>query len=198
MRLSWPIADPDVETARARAEACGVPAVYASAEAMLEQEQLDVVDVASPRETHAPNLPAGRGPRSRDHLPEAARADVRRGRGTGRGRRWPRATDGARELALSAPLPARRRMAARRSASVDSHGDDDAAHIRTDRRGVRARAGDRPPAHVRHARAAARHGGAHPSRGHAPLSARAADASRRRHWTLVPRWCAARIARRCS
>jgi len=57
------IADPDVETARARAEACGVPAVYASVEAMLDRERLDVLDVASPRETHAPicRLAADRG-----------------------------------------------------------------------------------------------------------------------------------------
>jgi D-apiose dehydrogenase len=48
------IADPAVETARARAEAFGVPSVYPSADAMLEHERLDVLDVASPRETHAP------------------------------------------------------------------------------------------------------------------------------------------------
>ena len=57
------IADPAVEIARARAEAFGVPAVYPSAEAMLEHEALDVLDVASPRETHAPicRLGAERG-----------------------------------------------------------------------------------------------------------------------------------------
>jgi predicted dehydrogenase len=57
------IADPAVESARARAEAFAVPAVYASAEAMLEHEQLDVLDVASPRETHVPicRLAADRG-----------------------------------------------------------------------------------------------------------------------------------------
>ena len=48
------IADPAVGAARARAQAFGVPAVYPSAEAMLEHEQLDILDVASPRETHAP------------------------------------------------------------------------------------------------------------------------------------------------
>jgi predicted dehydrogenase len=50
------IADPNVEAARARAKAYGVPAVYPSVEAMLERERmdLDAVDVASPRETHAP------------------------------------------------------------------------------------------------------------------------------------------------
>jgi len=48
------IADPAVEAARAKAEAFGAPAVYPSAEAMLEQEPLDALDVASPRETHAP------------------------------------------------------------------------------------------------------------------------------------------------
>jgi predicted dehydrogenase len=57
------IADPATATARARADAFGVPAVYPSAEAMLEHERLDVLDVASPRETHAPicRLAADRG-----------------------------------------------------------------------------------------------------------------------------------------
>jgi predicted dehydrogenase len=57
------IADPAVETARARADAFGVPATYASAEAMLEYELLDALDVASPRETHAAicRLAADRG-----------------------------------------------------------------------------------------------------------------------------------------
>lgn len=49
------IADPNVEAARARAKAFGVPAVYASVDAMLEHEggHLDAVDIATPRETHA-------------------------------------------------------------------------------------------------------------------------------------------------
>ena len=57
------VADPNAEAARARADAWGVPSVYASAEAMLEREQLDAIDVASPRETHAPicRLAADRG-----------------------------------------------------------------------------------------------------------------------------------------
>lgn len=59
------IADPNVEAARARADAYGVPAVYASVDAMLEGEgpNLDVLDVATPRETHAPicRLAADRG-----------------------------------------------------------------------------------------------------------------------------------------
>ena len=57
------IADPNVEAARARAAEYGVPAVYPSVEAMLEQERLDVIDVATPRETHAPicRLAADRG-----------------------------------------------------------------------------------------------------------------------------------------
>ena len=44
-------------------KAYGVPAVYPSVEAMLEQERLDVIDVATPRETHAPicRLAADRG-----------------------------------------------------------------------------------------------------------------------------------------
>ena len=57
------IADPNSEAANARAKEFGVPAVYASVEEMLERERLDVVDVASPRETHAPicRLAADRG-----------------------------------------------------------------------------------------------------------------------------------------
>src|SRR6187402_1706724 len=57
------IADPNVEAARAKAAEYGVPGVYPSVEAMLEREQLDAIDVATPRETHAPicRLAAGRG-----------------------------------------------------------------------------------------------------------------------------------------
>jgi predicted dehydrogenase len=59
------IADPNVEAARVRAKAYGVPSVYSSVEAMLEREgmHLDAVDVATPRETHAPicRLVADRG-----------------------------------------------------------------------------------------------------------------------------------------
>jgi predicted dehydrogenase len=57
------IADPNVEAAHARAKAYGVPGVYSSVEAMLEHERLDAIDVATPRETHAPicRLAADRG-----------------------------------------------------------------------------------------------------------------------------------------
>ena len=59
------IADPNVEAARARATAYQVPAIYPSVEAMLEREgmHLDAIDVATPRETHAPvcRLAADRG-----------------------------------------------------------------------------------------------------------------------------------------
>jgi len=47
------ICDPDFARAQARAEEFGIPKVYASAEAMIEAEKLDALDVASPRETHA-------------------------------------------------------------------------------------------------------------------------------------------------
>ena len=49
------IADPNVEAARARAEAYGVRNVYPSVEALLAREgpHLDALDVATPRETHA-------------------------------------------------------------------------------------------------------------------------------------------------
>ena len=58
------IADPNLDVARARAAAFGVPSAYASMEDMLAHEpDLDAVDVASPRETHAPicRLAADRG-----------------------------------------------------------------------------------------------------------------------------------------
>ena len=57
------IADPNVEAARAKADTWGVPAVYASVEAMLERERLDAIDIATTRETHAPlcRLAADRG-----------------------------------------------------------------------------------------------------------------------------------------
>jgi predicted dehydrogenase len=59
------IADPNIEAARARANTYGVPDVYPSVELMLGQlaEHLDAVDVATPRETHAPicRLAADRG-----------------------------------------------------------------------------------------------------------------------------------------
>ena len=48
------IADPHVEAARGRAAAFGVAGVYDSADAMLAAERLDAIDIASPRETHAP------------------------------------------------------------------------------------------------------------------------------------------------
>jgi predicted dehydrogenase len=48
------IADPDVAAARERAAAFGIPAVYASVEAMLSGQRLDAIDVAAPREAHAP------------------------------------------------------------------------------------------------------------------------------------------------
>jgi predicted dehydrogenase len=59
------IADPNVDAAQARATAYGIPAVYRSTEAMLEEQdmRLDAIDVATPRETHAPicRLAAERG-----------------------------------------------------------------------------------------------------------------------------------------
>lgn len=48
------IADPDVAAARARAAAFGIPAVFESVEAMLHGERLDAIDIAAPREAHAP------------------------------------------------------------------------------------------------------------------------------------------------
>jgi predicted dehydrogenase len=57
------IADPDLERARHRADEFGVRSVYPSVDAMLSAEQLDAIDVAAPREMHAPicRLAADRG-----------------------------------------------------------------------------------------------------------------------------------------
>lgn len=48
------IADPNLAAARRRADAFAIPAVYDSVEAMLNGEPLDAIDVAAPREAHAP------------------------------------------------------------------------------------------------------------------------------------------------
>ena len=47
------IADPAIERARERATAFSIERVYASATEMFDQERLDAVDIASPREAHA-------------------------------------------------------------------------------------------------------------------------------------------------
>lgn len=56
------IADPSSEATTRRAAEFGILRTYASAEEMLEAEQLDAVDICSPRETHAAmvRLAAGR------------------------------------------------------------------------------------------------------------------------------------------
>lgn len=46
------IADPLAEPRNERAKAYAIPAVYANAAEMLERENLDAVDIATPRETH--------------------------------------------------------------------------------------------------------------------------------------------------
>ncbi|HEY3885809.1 MAG TPA: Gfo/Idh/MocA family oxidoreductase [Vicinamibacterales bacterium] len=48
------IADPNLGAARGRAAAFGIPAVYDSVDAMLHAERLDAIDIAAPREAHAP------------------------------------------------------------------------------------------------------------------------------------------------
>ena len=57
------IADPSVDAATRRAAEFGIPATYATAEAMLDAEQLDAIDIAAPREVHAEmvRLGAARG-----------------------------------------------------------------------------------------------------------------------------------------
>jgi predicted dehydrogenase len=46
------IADPAVDSAAARAKSFGIPNFYASTEAMLAAEHLDVVDICAPRDAH--------------------------------------------------------------------------------------------------------------------------------------------------
>lgn len=48
------IADPDLAAARARAAAFAIPVVYGSVATMLDGVRLDAIDVAAPREAHAP------------------------------------------------------------------------------------------------------------------------------------------------
>ena len=57
------IADPSESAARLRANAFGIPAIYADAAAMLANEKLDIVDICAPREAHAElvRLAAGAG-----------------------------------------------------------------------------------------------------------------------------------------
>jgi len=57
------IADPNADAARQRAQAFGIAAVFDSAEHMFDATPLDAVDIAAPREFHAPlvRLAAARG-----------------------------------------------------------------------------------------------------------------------------------------
>src|SRR6478752_1285319 len=57
------IADPSAEARAARSGTSGIPRNYASAEAMLAEEALDVVDICAPREAHVElvQLAAARG-----------------------------------------------------------------------------------------------------------------------------------------
>jgi predicted dehydrogenase len=50
------VADPDRSKAEFRAKAFGIPAIYTDVEAMLKTEEINALDVASPRETHAENV----------------------------------------------------------------------------------------------------------------------------------------------
>ena len=70
------IADPNVEAARELAKAFGVPAVYPSVEAMLERGAPRRHRCGDAARDPRANLPAGREPRPRDCLSEAARAHV--------------------------------------------------------------------------------------------------------------------------
>jgi predicted dehydrogenase len=47
------IADPNLAAARRRAAEFGIPAVHESAEELLARREIDAIDVATPRETHA-------------------------------------------------------------------------------------------------------------------------------------------------
>src|SRR4051812_24549282 len=57
------IADPSHDNAARRAGEFGSPATFASAEEMLSQADLDAVDIAAPRQFHAPlvRLAASKG-----------------------------------------------------------------------------------------------------------------------------------------
>jgi predicted dehydrogenase len=57
------VADPDRRRAEARAEAFSIPHIYADLGTMLKDIEIDALDVASPRETHAANveMAVGRG-----------------------------------------------------------------------------------------------------------------------------------------
>ena len=57
------IADPDARAARTRADVIAIERKFASAEEMFDQVELDAVDVATPREFHAPivRMAAARG-----------------------------------------------------------------------------------------------------------------------------------------
>jgi hypothetical protein len=158
------IADPNVEAARARAKAYGVPAVYPSVATMLEREKLDAVDVATPRETHAPicRLAADRGLAIICQKPlaptfaEAASlvADV-----GGRVRLM------VHENWRFRPLPSHRPWL-RDGRVGGSAGHDVALHVGThSTHPVAPRQSSAN--HVRNSRAAARHGSADSSRGHA-------------------------------
>ena len=48
------VADPSSENAARRASEFEIPQTYASAEAMLAATELDAIDIAAPREMHAP------------------------------------------------------------------------------------------------------------------------------------------------
>src|SRR5262245_60058699 len=48
------VADPSAENAARRAGEFAIANTYASAEAMLAAEQLDAIDIAAPRQMHAP------------------------------------------------------------------------------------------------------------------------------------------------
>src|SRR5947209_11730528 len=48
------VADPSEDNAARRAGEFGIPKTYANAEAMLAASELDAVDIAAPREMHAP------------------------------------------------------------------------------------------------------------------------------------------------
>jgi predicted dehydrogenase len=47
------VCDPDTDRARKRADEFGIPHTYADAQALLADQAIDALDVASPRETHA-------------------------------------------------------------------------------------------------------------------------------------------------
>ena len=124
------IADPSHENAARRASEFGIQRSFADAEAMLAAGELDAIDIAAPREMHAPLVRLAGATAIAGAVPEATGAESRGGDRTRRRSRRTDAADGARELALSRILPRRGGVAARGPHRQYQAGATDAADVR--------------------------------------------------------------------